>query len=179
MKKTVLACLACLPLLGADKAGPTTVPCRVTGLFRKDRVDDLRAAVAKVPHVRLASVDYESTNATFTFDPAKAFPGARPGDFLRLLDERVRHASGHTLGVKGPGKVPFEKLKRVTIPVAGCRCKACELAAYEAAARVDGVEAATVSFTEGRLDALIDPAKATPAKVEAALKRIGVEVKAR
>ncbi|HTU22227.1 MAG TPA: hypothetical protein VMG10_29580 [Gemmataceae bacterium] len=46
------------------------------------------------------------------------------------------------------------------------------------AKRIDGFETATASFREGRMTALIDPAKTNRATLEAALKKRGVDVKA-
>jgi copper chaperone CopZ len=62
------------------------------------------------------------------------------------------------------------------IPAAGLDCKACCLAAYEAVAAIDGVEQATASFKEGKITALIDPARTDPAKLEDALRKKGVSL---
>jgi cation transport ATPase len=73
----------------------------------------------------------------------------------------------------------MEKLKSIEISVAGLDCKACALAAYESIYRLEGVERATVSFREGRVVAVIDPAKTDRAALEAALKKKGVQVNSR
>ena len=73
---------------------------------------------------------------------------------------------------------PRDRLKWVEVAVSGCHCKACDLALYEIASRVEGVEQAQASFKEGRLRALIDPTKTGPDKIIAALKKRGVGVKA-
>ncbi len=154
-----------------------TARYQVTGLFCKERVADLKEAVEKVPGVKLARVDYENAEAAFRYDPKEAFPGARPEDVVKRLDDKVRAASNHTFGVRPLRKAPRDKLKLVEIKVAGCDCKACSLAAYEAVYRLEGVEQATASFREGRVTALIDPAKTDRAKLKVALLKRGVTVK--
>jgi copper chaperone CopZ len=156
-----------------------TVRHQVTGVFSPDRERDLREAVAKVPQVRLVKIDFKTAEATFEYDSAKAFPGAKPEEVVARLDGLLRGASNHTFGVKPLCRVPRDKLRLVEIPVAGLDCKACCLAAYEAVARLDGVEWAAASFREGRVTALIDPAKTDRDKLEAALQRIGAEVRPR
>src|SRR5262249_21115946 len=115
----------------------------------------------------------------FEYDPAKSFPGVKSEDAPRRLHELLRSASGHTFGIKPLRSLPLEKLRLVEIAVEGLDCKACSLAAYEAVYMLEGVERATASFREGRVTALIDPAKTDRAKLEAALKKRGVEVPSR
>jgi len=71
---------------------------------------------------------------------------------------------------------PRDKLTQITITVAGCDCKDCNLAAYEAVASIDGVEQVTVSLKNGRLTALIDPSKTDQAKLEKSLAKKGVDL---
>jgi hypothetical protein len=71
-----------------------------------------------------------------------------------------------------------DTLKLIEIPVAGLDCKACCLAAYESIYKLDGVERATASFREGRVTALVDPEKIDRSKLEDALKKRGVQLKA-
>ncbi len=162
----------------ADEKGdaPRTVKYQITGLFARDREQDLREAFAKIPDVRLLRVDFDSAEATLEFVPAKVLANAKPGQLLERLDHLLKSASNHTFGVKPLSTVPAAKLKRVVIPVAGLDCKACGLAAYEAVAKLEGVERATASFREGRVTAWIDPAKTDRAKLEDALKKRGVTV---
>ena len=65
---------------GADDKPPEPQPIkhRVTGLFSPDRKDDLREVLQKLPDVKLVSLDYESSEVTFEYDPAKLFTGAKP-----------------------------------------------------------------------------------------------------
>jgi copper chaperone CopZ len=171
--------LALLVVSAGAPARAETVKHQVTGLFMKEREQDLREAVEKIPHVKLVSIDFKSAEATFTYDRAKAFPGAKQEQVVARFNDLLRAASNHTLGIKPLRNVPLDRLRRVEIAVAGLDCKACCLAAYEAVYQLDGVESATASFREGRVTALIDPAKTDRAKLEAALKKRGVEVKAR
>jgi copper chaperone CopZ len=171
-----------LTALGAaadDKpAPPGQVKHQITGLFMKEREQDLREAVEKMPQVKLVSVDFANAEATFEYDPAKAFPGAKPAQVPERLDNLLKSASNHTFGVKPLRSAPLDRLREVEIPVAGLDCKACCLAAYEAIYTLEGVEKATASFREGRVTALIDPEKTDRAKLEDALKKRGVQLKA-
>jgi copper chaperone CopZ len=151
---------------------------QLTGLCMKEREPDLREAVEKIPNVKLVSIDFANAEATFEYDPAKAFPGVKPEQIVQRFDMLLRQASGHTLGIKPLRTVPLEKLRLIDIPVGGLDCKACSLAAYEAIYKLDGVERATASFREGRVTALIDPERIDRARLEAALKKRGVQVKA-
>jgi copper chaperone CopZ len=166
-------------ILGAILPSPVradVVKHQVTGLFSPDREQDLREAVMQIPQVKLVDIDFKNAEATFEYDPAKAFPGAKPDQIVQRLDNALRSASHHTLGIKPLCTVPKEKLKVIEIRVAGLDCKACSLAAYEIACKVEGVERATVSFREGRLTAVIDPTRTDRAKIEAALKQREVMV---
>jgi copper chaperone CopZ len=147
---------------------------RVTGLFSRDREADLRAALKELPGIELISLDFDHSEAVFSYDPAKAFAGTKPDKIIERFDQQLRGASHHTLGIKPLCTTPRDKLERIEIPVAGLDCKACCLAAYEIMAKQDGVEQATASFKEGTITALIDPAKTEQGKLEAVLKERGV-----
>jgi copper chaperone CopZ len=180
---TVVAAALCLvPVaLAAPKEDP--VPARVkhqvTGLFSKDRVQDLREVFAEIPGVKVIDIDFANAEATLEYVPAKLFPNAKPDQFVQRLDALVKSASHHTFGVKPLRSVPKDKLKLIEIAVGGLDCKACALAAYEAVYKLDGVETATVDFRAGRLTALIDPEKIDQGKLEAALKKKEVKIQAR
>jgi copper chaperone CopZ len=174
MKSTPLF-LGCLLLLGgAAHAEP--VKHQVTGLFMKEREQDLREAVEKIPQVKLLRIDFANAEATFEYDPAIAFPGAKPDQIVQRFDQLLRAASGHTFGIKPLRKTPLDQLRLIEIPVAGLDCKACSMAAYDAIYKLEGVERATASFREGRVTALIDPTKTDRGKLEAALKKKGVQL---
>ena len=81
-------------------AGDQTATYHVTGLFEPDREPALRAAVEKIPGVRLTSVDLDLGQATFAYDPAVAFKGTKPDKILERLDQLLRNASGHLLSLR-------------------------------------------------------------------------------
>lgn len=171
-----LALGASAPAAEKPAPRPERLTYRVLGLFAPDRVKDLREAFAMIPDVRLVDVSFDYAEITVELVPSKAFPGTNPKDLLAALDGKLRQASGHTFGVKPRSIVSRDKLKMIVIPVAGLDCKACALGAYEAVARVDGVEQATASFKEGKVTARIDPARTNKAGLEAALKRVEVQI---
>jgi copper chaperone CopZ len=160
-----------------DKPGkPEKVTYRVLGLFSPDREKDLREAFKELPDVTLVAVNFDDAEITIEFDPAKAFPGAKPGQVVEQFDQKLRSVTRSTFGVKPRRTVPRDKLQQVVIPTAGLDCKGCCLAAYEVIAGIDGVMQATASFKEGRMTAWIDPTKTDRTKLEDALRKRGVEV---
>lgn len=150
---------------------------RLVGLFAPDREKDLRKGFEELTEFKLIAVDFAEAEITIEFAPAKLFPGQKPERVTELVNDKIRAVTGHTLGVKARRTVAREKLLAVEIPVAGCHCKACDLAAYEAVAGLDGVEQATASFKDGRVTALIDPTKTDKAKLEDALRKRQVDVR--
>jgi copper chaperone CopZ len=162
-----------------DKHTPNKqIKHQITGLFSADREQDLRDVFEMIPQIKLVSIDFKNAEATFEYDPAKVFPNAKPDEILQKFDALLKNASNHTFGIKPLRTVPLEKLKLIEIPVVGLDCKACCLAAYEAVYKLEGVERATASFREGRVTVLIDPEKTDRTKLEAALKKLGVQLKA-
>jgi copper chaperone CopZ len=166
-------------LFAADEkpAAPAPVALKVTGLFDGRREGELRQVLEDVPGVELVSIDFEHGEGTFRFDPAKVFPDAKPQDIITRLNEKLRSVSAGTFGVKQLSSTAHEKLQRVEIPIVGLDCRACSLAAYEAVAKLDGVEQATASFHDGLVTALIDPEKTDRSKLEAALKEKRVQLR--
>jgi hypothetical protein len=149
---------------------------RVTGLFAPDREKDLRAGFEELPDFKLVAVSFDDAEITVEFAPSKVFPGQKPERIVELVNDKVRGVTRHTFGVKPRRTVERAKLQQIVIPAAGCDCKACCLAAYEAIAQIDGVEQATASFKDGRITALIDPTKTDRTRLEDALRKKGVEV---
>ena len=149
---------------------------RVIGLFAKDREKDLRAGFEELTDFKLISVNFDDAEITVEFAPAKLWPGQKPERVTELVNDKVRAATNHTFGVKMRRDIARDKLQQVVIPAAGCDCKACCLAAYEAVANLDGVYQATASFKDGRVTALIDPTKTDKAKLEDALRKKGVDL---
>lgn len=148
---------------------------RVTGLFQPDRTNDLQKLVAQLPDVKLVSVDFAASEAVFSYDAA-TLGGGKPEKVLERLDNLVRTASRATFGIKPVCPTPHDKLTSVEISVLGLDCKGCALSAYEAVAKIDGVEQATASFREGRVNALIDGTKTKRESLVEALKKARVEV---
>jgi len=162
----------------ADDKSPDPQPIkhRVTGLFSPDRKDDLREVLQKLPDVKLVGIDYETSEATFQYDPAKILAGSKPEQHVERFDNLLRSASSSTFGIAPLCTTPKDKLTRVEIPVVGLDCKACCLAAYETIYKIEGVAQATASFKDGKVTALIDPQKTNQAALEMALKSRQVEL---
>lgn len=175
-----LAVLLAATALTAEErpASPQEFKHRVTGLFQPDRIEDLRRLVAELPGVTLVSVDFKSAEAVFSYDAAK-LGGGKPENALEQLGNLVRNASRSTFGIKPLSALPREKLTPVEISVFGLDCKACALVAYEAVAKIEGVEQATASFKEGRVTALIDGTKTSRESLVEELKKARVEVPAK
>lgn len=174
----LVAALALTPAAADDKpAKVERFAYRVTGLFSPDREKDLRAVFTEeLPDITLVAVAFDDAEITVEFAPDKVFPGQKPERVVELVDQKLRTVTRGTFGVKPRRTVARDKLTQVVIPVAGLDCKACCLAAYEIVAKIDGVEQATASFKEGRVTALIDPAKTDRAALEDALRKRNVSV---
>ena len=172
MKALLLILLTCTFTL----AGEDTVTHRITGLFSPDREADLRRALEKVTGVKLVSLNFAHAEGVFSYDAAVAFKDTKPEKIVERFNDAIRGLTNSTLGIAPLYPLPKDKLTRLEISVAGCDCKACCLAAYESISQIEGLAAAAVSFKEGRVTALIDPAKTSRAALEAALKRRGVTV---
>lgn len=180
----VLATFAvALSLGGIDRASaaeptrPTTVKFRVTGLFIPERIADFRAAMLDYPDVKLLDVDFDTNEASFLFDPKIAFPGTRPMQIAERFDLLLRRQTRGAFGIRPLCEVPREQLKFIEIPIIGLDCQACSLGAYDAIARLEGVEQATASFHDGLVTAWIDTAKTTQAEIEATLVKRRVTLK--
>jgi len=164
-----------LALLAPAEAQP--VKHRITGLFSREREADLREVVKKMGDVSIVEIDFDRAEVTFSYDAAKLFPKTKEKDLLERFDNLLRSSSASTFGAKPLCITPQDKLTRVEIGVLGLDCKACALSAYESIFKIDGVEQATASFKEGRVTALIDPAKTNRAALEEALKKRNVTLK--
>ena len=177
MKHVLTAVAALLALAGPAAAELQTVKHRITGLFSREREADLRKAVKRMSEVTIVAIDFDAGEVTFSYDAAKLFPKVKQKDIVERFDGLLRQLSSHTFGAKPPTTTPKDKLTRVEIAVAGNDCKGCDLSLYEIVAKVDGVEQATASFKEGRVTALIDPAKTSRDALIEALKKRQVNVK--
>jgi hypothetical protein len=169
------------PAVDADDKKPEPkserITYRVIGLFSKDREKALRTGFEDLaPDFKLIAVNFDEAEITVEFSPAKLWPGQKPERVAELVNDKVRQATSHTLGVKPRRDIPRDKLRTVTIQVRGCNCAACNLAAYEIVATVDGVYQATANFKDERITALIDPTKTDQSKLEDALRKRSVDV---
>ncbi len=178
MKPFLLLLLTAILAGAADDkpANPQLFKHRITGLFSHEREAVLREAMQEIPGVELVSIDFDHAEGTFRYDPAVAFKGTKPEEIEKSLNNKVGNATRHTLGIEPLIATPADQLTRVEIPIAGLDCQACCLAAYESIFKVDGVAQATASFKDGKLTALIDPAKTNRDDLIAALKKRQVKV---
>jgi copper chaperone CopZ len=150
---------------------------RVIGLFAPEREKALRAGFEELaPDFKLIAVDFGEAEMTIEFSPSMLWPGQKPERVAELVNDRVRSATNHTLGVKPRREIARDKLQQVVIPAYGCHCAACNLAAYEAVAGVEGVYQATASFKDERITIVFDPTKTDRAKLEDALRKRGVDL---
>jgi len=177
MKHAALAILALAALPFPAEAEVKTVKHRITGLFDKDRENDLREAVKKLTDVAVVSIEFDVAEVTFSYDPAVLFKGTKEKDYLERFDNLLKQASSHTFGVRPLCTTPKEKLTRIEIGIASLDCRACGLSIYESVAKIDGVEQATASVKDGQLTALIDPDKTNRAALLEALKKRQVTIK--
>ncbi len=178
---TTALCLLIAPIVTAEDKPAERPPVkhRVTGLFSPDREADLKKVFAdKLPDVKLVSIDFKNSEATFVYDADALFNKPKPEQLIERFDNLLRTHTLGTFGIRAVCTTPKEKLMFVEIGVAGLDCKGCCLAVYETIYRIDGVEQATASFKEGLVTAWIDPQKTDRAALEDALKKRGVTLSA-
>ena len=177
---TIFSLLVTTMMFAADDtpAEPQPVKHRVTGLFSPDRESDLKKVFAeKIPEVKLVSIDFKNSEATFVYDADKLFNKPKPEQLIERFDNLLRTHTLGTFGIRAVCATPKDKLKFVEIPIVGLDCKGCCLAAYESIYKIDGVEQATASFKDGLATAWIDPKKTSQAELEDALKKRNVQLK--
>lgn len=158
----------------AEKAEKQNGTFQVTGLFAPSRENDLKTVFATLSDLQLKSIDFANAEITVEFDPSKAFPGAKPEQYVERLDNLVRNASRYTFGIQPRRKMPLDQLTRIEIPAAGLDCRACELAAYEMVYKLPGVEMATANFREGRVVVYVRADVTDRMKIETVLRERGV-----
>lgn len=159
----VLLLIAVQVLSAGDAPPPPTAVHRIVGLCYPERVEDLKAAFKERTDVTLVSVDYECAEATLAYDPK------------RVSTDSLRGIGGNKgFEVRPRTTVPADQLKRLAIAVVGLDCKGCALGTYNAIARIEGVEQATVSYKDGKVSVLIDPARTNQGVLEEALKKANV-----
>jgi copper chaperone CopZ len=163
-------------------AGEQTSTYRLIGLSHAEREADLRAVLAKVPDVSLVSLDATKAEVTLRFDAEKLFLPAKSKQppaadkILARLDQLIGTASTRTFSLAERSSLPADKLTKVEIPIGVLDCKGCRYAAYQAVAKLDGVERAIVSATPSAVIAWIDATKTKREALEDALKKARVEL---
>ena len=168
-----------LPLLHAEEQTGTY---RLFGLSAAEREADLREVLAKVPEVTLVSFDAGKAEVTLRFEAEKLFPPTKAKQppaadkITARLDTLIGTASTRTFGITERSTVPADKLTKVEILIGVLDCKGCRYAAYQAVAKLDGVERATVSATPSAIIAWIDATKTKREALEEALKKVRVDL---
>ena len=100
--------------------------------------------------MKLVEVDYDNAEATFAYDPdARPLKDARPEQVRERIDHLLRVASrggfSALLAEHLAGRSPARDPDRRGRP----RLQGCAFGPYRAVAKLDGVERATVDFSEG------------------------------
>src|SRR5438270_11030785 len=91
-----IACILTAALHAADDApAETSVKFKLTGMFAPFRQDDLREAAAKLTEFKLANLDYENSEVTFSYDSTKVLKGAKPDHIRNFIDNKLKEASNH------------------------------------------------------------------------------------
>ncbi len=168
-----------LPLLHAEEQTGTY---RLIGLSAPERESDLREVMKTVPAVALVSLDGAKAEVTLRFDAEKLFLPAKskqppaPDKITERLNSLIGGASKNTFSLTERSTVPADKLTKVEIPIGVLDCKGCRYAAYQAVAKLDGVERATVSATPSAVIAWIDATKIKRDALEEALKKARVDL---
>src|SRR5688572_25423018 len=118
MMKTVVLGALLVAAANSAIAEVQTVKHRITGLFNREREADLREVVKQLTEVTVVTVDFDTAEVTFSYDPATLFPKMKEKDWLERFDQLLKQNSRHTFGAKPLISVPKDKLTRVEIPVA-------------------------------------------------------------
>ena len=168
-----------LPLLHAEEQTGTY---RLIGLSAPEREADLREVMKTVPEVTLVSLDAAKAEVTLRFEAEKLFPPTKAKQppaadkITARLDTLIGTASTRTFSLTERSTLPADKLTKVEIPIGVLDCKGCRYAAYQAVAKLEGVERATVSATPSAVIAWIDATKTKREALEDALKKANVEL---
>lgn len=144
--------------------GPQTRTVRILGLCTPEREKDLRESVEKHPNVKLDSINFAKSEATFSYD-TKVFG-----------HDSLQHVIGSKgFGVKTTPRPPDDKLVTLEIPIQILDCAACCLGTYNSISKIDGLEQATVD-RKGKVVAIIDPSKTNREALVKAMRNAGAEV---
>ena len=153
---------------------------RLLGLSAAEREADLREVLKAVPDVALVSLDAAKSEVTLRYELEKLFPTAKPKQppapdkIIERISSLIGRESRNTFTLTARSTVPTDKLTKLEIPIGVLDCKACRYAAYQAVAKLDGVERATVSATPRAVIAWVDAAKVKRDTLVDALKKARV-----
>ena len=168
-----------LPFLHAEEQTGTY---RLIGLSAPERESDLREVMKTVPDVALVSLDIAKAEVNLRFDaeklflPAKSKQSPAPDKITERLNSLIGGASKNTFSLTERSTVPADKLTKVEILIGVLDCKGCRYAAYQAVAKLEGVERATVSATPSAIIAWIDATKTKREALEEALKKVRADL---
>lgn len=168
-----------LPLLHAEEQTGTY---RLIGLSAPERESDLREVMKTLPDVALVSLDIAKAEVNLRFDAEKLFLPAKskqppaPDKITERLNSLIGGASKNTFSLTERSTVPADKLTKVEILIGVLDCKGCRYAAYQAVAKLEGVERATVSATPSAIIAWIDATKTKREALEEALKKVRADL---
>jgi copper chaperone len=70
-------------------------------------------------------------------------------------------------------------MQTVTLDITGMSCGGCTGSVQRALSQIDGVTHAEVTLRPGAATVVTDPARVTPAQIEAAITRLGYPARAR
>src|SRR5258708_7148473 len=103
------ALLALSPVEGVLPA-PDVQPVkhRLTGLLNKGREADLGESVQKLADVSIVSIDFDTAEVTFSYDPVKLLGKGNEQQLLERFDNLLRNASTHTFGIRALCTTPTE-----------------------------------------------------------------------
>jgi len=170
--------LCSLPARAEEQTGTY----RLLGLSAAEREADLREVLKAVPDVALVSLDAAKSEVTLRYEVEKLFPAAKPKQspapdkIIERISSLIGRESRNTFTLTARSTVSADKLTKVEIPIGVLDCKACRYAAYQAVAKLDGVERATVSATPSAVIAWIDATKTKREALEEALKKARVDL---
>ncbi|GDY21302.1 hypothetical protein LBMAG56_26480 [Verrucomicrobiota bacterium] len=159
-----------------------TATYRLIGLSAPEREADLREVMKALPDVALVNLDAVKAEVTLRYELEKLFPTGKPKQpptpdkITERLSSLIGQASKNTFTLTARSTVPADKLTKVEISIGVLDCKGCRYAAYQAVAKLDGVERATVSAAPSAVIAWIDAAKTKRDALEEALKKARVEL---
>jgi hypothetical protein len=83
---------------------------RVTGLFSPDGEADLRKLLEEISDIQLKQLDFETSEATFTYNAEQLFNKPKPDQMVERFDQLIRQHSQSTFGIRPLCQLPKEQL---------------------------------------------------------------------